>query len=85
MGRYVGKYGRARVSTRASQHGQPKPSGFSTLNCGKLKADRRRALRIYRGRDPEFLEELMDLEEEARKLFISQEIKNTRTEPYYGQ
>ena len=25
----------------------------------------------------------MDLEEEARKLFISEEIKNTRTEPYW--
>ena len=53
------------------------------LNCGELKANRRRALRIYQERDPGFLEELMELEEEARQLFISDEIKNTRSDPYW--
>lgn len=53
------------------------------LNCGKLKADRRRALRIYQRRDPEFLDELMELEEEARRQFIFDEIKNTRADPHW--
>ena len=53
------------------------------LNCGVLKAARQRALRIYQERDLGFLEELMELEEEARQLFISDEIKNTRSDPYW--
>lgn len=53
------------------------------LNCGKLKAERRRALRIYRRRDPGFIEELMGLEQADRQLFISQEIAATRADPYW--
>lgn len=53
------------------------------LNCGKLRADRRRALRRYQERALGFIEELMELEEEARQLFISEEIKDTRADPHW--
>ena len=53
------------------------------LNCGKLKAERRRALRIYQGRALGFIEELMGLKQADRQLFISQEIAATRADPYW--
>jgi uncharacterized protein (TIGR02646 family) len=54
------------------------------LECGVLKAERRRALRIYQSRNPGMLEALIDFDEQSRQLFIAQEIEATRLDPYWA-
>ena len=53
------------------------------LNCGVLKAKRRRTLSIYIKKEPGILETLMEFEEADRQQFIADEIKATQTEPYW--
>ena len=52
------------------------------LNCGRLRARRRRAVRIYEQKEPGILEELMELDEPSRREFIDAEIESTRNDPY---
>ena len=53
------------------------------LNCGRLKAERRRALSIYRKRKTGILEVLMGWDLESRRDFILEEIEVTRSDPYW--
>jgi uncharacterized protein (TIGR02646 family) len=53
------------------------------LNDGKLMAARKRALRIYREREPNILEALLDFCEADRKVFIDEEIQATCSDPYW--
>lgn len=52
------------------------------LNCGRLRAQRRRAVRIYEQREPGILDALMGLDERPRREFIDAEIESTRNDPY---
>jgi len=54
------------------------------LDCGSLRAARRRALRIYEQREMGVLEGLMEFDELTRRDFIAEEIYATRLEPHWS-
>ena len=53
------------------------------LNYGSLMADRRRALRLYKQREPGILEDLMAFDESMRQVYITEEIHATRLQPHW--
>ena len=53
------------------------------LNCGRLRAQRRRVVRIYEQREPGILDALMEFDEPSRREFIDAEIEFTRNDPYW--
>jgi uncharacterized protein (TIGR02646 family) len=52
------------------------------LDCGSLRAARRRALAQYERKDPTILDGLMELDEESREVFIAEEVQATAGEPH---
>ena len=52
------------------------------LNHGALKADRRRAVRIYLQRAPNILDDLLAFDPQDREVFIDEEIQATSSDPY---
>ncbi len=52
------------------------------LDCGPLRAARRRALRAYEEREPDILGTLMDMDEPDRSDFIAMELEATKDEPH---
>jgi hypothetical protein len=53
------------------------------LDCGTLRAARRRALRAYESRQPGILEALMEFDEQCRQEFIDMEVQATSGNPYW--
>ena len=52
------------------------------LNCGVLKAERRRTLRSYEQKQLGILDELMNFDEQTRQEFIAEEIQATHRDPH---
>ena len=52
------------------------------LDCPQLQGNRRRAIEVYRSRNPGILEQLMDLDSNSREKYIDAEIAATRWDPY---
>jgi uncharacterized protein (TIGR02646 family) len=50
------------------------------LDCGVLRAERRRALKQYLRKDPGMLEVLMEFDEHSRQEFINEEIEATKND-----
>lgn len=52
------------------------------LDCAILKGARRRTLQVYRSRDPDLMQFLMEITEVDREIFLKTELEATRWEPY---
>ena len=52
------------------------------LDCGALKAARRRAVEAYQRKDPGILEALCEFDEASRRAFINEELLATAREPH---
>ena len=53
------------------------------LDCSFLQAERRRAIKQYDRRNPEFLETLMGFDEQDRQQFIDEEIEATKNDYHW--
>jgi uncharacterized protein (TIGR02646 family) len=84
---YFHSSGRVRIRERDGMTAQDRRRASETirvfnLDCGTLRGARRRALKSYTVKNPNFLEELMLFETADRLQFITQEIEATRWDPH---